>query len=196
MIVGTPRNTSAYTIARNRIGRNCRPGSWRTTATTSAQIKHEDLGDDEELDVPPEPADQRGAARPDERPVEQHAAHERVVGREEERAERDHRGHEPETEHVEQIVGRVLGGDARVEEAVADPRAARARRLRAIARAPNAGTASVASARMISMTRAIVRAGFADRRATGRTGTSSSQVDGGERDRDDLGDHRAARCRA
>ena len=41
--------------------------------------QHEHLGHDEQPHVPPEAAEQRGAARPDQRPLEQHAAHERVV---------------------------------------------------------------------------------------------------------------------
>jgi hypothetical protein len=36
MIAGIPRNTSVYAIARARIGKHARPGSRRTTATSSA----------------------------------------------------------------------------------------------------------------------------------------------------------------
>ncbi len=115
MIVGMPRNTSAYTIASERSGANAPARELAHDRDDQRPDQHDRLGDDEQLDVPPEAAEQRGAAAPDQVPLEHDAADRGLVARKEERTARDDRRDQAEADHVEQVVAAVLGRGARVE---------------------------------------------------------------------------------
>ena len=152
--------------------------------------EHDHLGDEEQLDVPPEAAEQRGAARPDQVPVEHHRADETVVGGEEERAERERSRRRARSRsrrggrrrHLRPRCARR--GSARRRRGGARGGCARWRALRTRER-------SSAATREDDLDRECdLRAGRADHERVVERAQSGPR-DCGEGDRDDLGDDRA-----
>ena len=124
-----------------RSGSERAPGELAHDRDEERPDQHEDLGDDEQLDVPPEAVEQRGASSPDEVPLEQHGANARVVSRRgRTRRTATIGGDETEPDHVEQVVAGVLGRRCGRRGAGRRRRAGGRGGCGSIARAPYAGT--------------------------------------------------------
>ena len=117
-----------------RSGANARPGSWRTTATTSAQTSTSTSATTNSLMFHQKP--RSSAVRLDQMRSHLNSTTRTraVVPGEEERADGDDRGDETEADDVEQVVAGIFGRRFGRRGAGRRRRAARARRLRTMAR--------------------------------------------------------------
>ena len=108
MIVGTPRNTSAYDDREERIGRERAARELADDRDDERPDQHEHLGHDEQLDVPPEPVDAvRSGCVQIRSQLNSTARTRAVVAPARKNAPNATiSGDEPEPEHVEQVVAR------------------------------------------------------------------------------------------